>query len=264
MNFGTNQNEIQFIKGMNFLGTIPARYASTRFPGKPLVQIQGTSMIERVYKQALKSKKLSEVIVATDDDRIYDHVKNFGGNVMMTSADHPSGTDRCAEVLSKQATKFDVVINIQGDEPFIQPEQIDLLVSCFENKEVQIATLIKKIISFDELKNPNTPKVVIAQNGDAIYFSRQVIPFKKDVAFDEWINHGTYYKHIGIYGYKAEVLPRLTNLSKGNSEQSESLEQLRWLENGFHIRTKITEMETIAIDTPDDLEKIKRFWSDRP
>ncbi len=246
---------------MTVIGIIPARYASTRFPGKPLVQIQGVSMVERVYKQALQSKGLSEVIVATDDQRIYDHVKNFGGNVMMTSSEHASGTDRCAEVLSKQTASFDVVINIQGDEPFIQPEQIDLLVSCFDDKEVQIATLVKKIISVDELKNPNTPKVVLEQNGDALYFSRQAIPFKKDVPIEQWLQFGIYFKHIGIYGYKAEVLPKLTGLSPGKSEQLESLEQLRWLENSYPVRTKETDLETIAVDTPEDLKKAEKYFS---
>ena len=243
----------------NTLGIIPARYASTRFPGKPLVEIHGISMIERVYKQALQSKKLQEVIVATDDERIYNHVNSFDGKVMMTRSDHATGTDRCEEVLSKQSTKFDAVINIQGDEPFIQPEQIDLLISCFDDEEVQIATLVKKIISVEELLNTNTPKVVIAQNGDALYFSRQPIPFKKDVPVDEWLQHGTYYKHIGIYGYKAEILPKLTSLPQAKSEMLESLEQLRWLENGYHIRIKVTEFETIAIDTPDDLDKARRY-----
>ncbi len=246
---------------MKTLGIIPARYASTRFPGKPLVQIQGMSMIERVYKQALQSIKLQEVIVATDDDRIAEHVKSFAGNVMLTNVSHASGTDRCAEVLAKQTTSFDAVINIQGDEPFIQPEQIDLLISCFDDKEVQIATLVKKIITVDELKNPNTPKVVLAQNGDAIYFSRQAIPFKKDVSIDEWLQHGTYYKHIGIYGYKAQTLPKLTVLPQGKLEQVESLEQLRWLENSYRIRAKVTNLETIAIDSPEDLEKAKKYFS---
>lgn len=248
---------------MRILGIIPARYASTRFPGKPLVEIQGVTMIERVYKQALQSKKLHEVIVATDDERIADHVKSFDGNVMMTNTGHASGTDRCAEVLSKQTKSFDVVINIQGDEPFIQPEQIDLLISCFDDpdpSEVQIATLVKKIVSVDELKNTNTPKVVLAQNGDALYFSRQAIPFKKDIQFDEWLQHGTYYKHIGIYGYNAQTLLKLTTLPQGKLEQMESLEQLRWLENGYRIRTKVTDLETIAIDSPEDLEKVKKYF----
>lgn len=249
---------------MRTLGIIPARYASTRFPGKPLVQIQGMSMIERVYKQALQSKNLEVVIVATDDERIADHVKAFGGDAMMTNASHASGTDRCAEVLSEQTQSFDVVINIQGDEPFIQPEQIDLLISCFNDPDpsgVQIATLVKKIITVDELKNPNSPKVVLAQNGDALYFSRQAIPFKKEVTFNDWLQHGTYYKHIGIYGYKAQILPKLTALTPGKLEQMESLEQLRWLENGYRIRAKVTDLETMAIDTPEDLEKAKNYFS---
>jgi len=245
---------------MKILGIIPARFASTRFPGKPLTLINGVSMIERVYKRALLSKNLSTVLIATDDERIAEHVNTFGGNVMMTRTDHASGTDRCAEVLVNQTTAFDVVINIQGDEPFIQPEQIDLLISCFDDNEVQIATLIKKIISVNELKNENTPKVVIAQNGDALYFSRQAIPFKKNVAIEEWLKHGTYFKHIGIYGYKAVVLPKLTLLPHGRAEILESLEQLRWLENGYRIRTKVTDLETIAIDTPDDLAKAEKYF----
>ena len=245
---------------MPVLGIIPARFASTRFPGKPLVKIQGVSMIEPVYKQSLKAKSLKNVIVATDDIRIADHVKSFGGEVLMTSPEHLSGTDRCAEVVSKQTTEFEVVINIQGDEPFIQPEQIDLIVSCFDDNKVQIATLIKKIISVDELKNANTPKVVIAKNGDALYFSRQAIPFKKDTPLNEWLQNGTYYKHIGIYGYKAGVLAKLIELPQGKLEQLESLEQLRWLENGFNIRTNLTDLETIAIDTPEDLEKAKKYF----
>ena len=244
---------------MQILGIIPARYASTRFPGKPLVQIQGISMIERVYKQALQSKKLQQVIVATDDERIETHVKSFGGNVMMTNSNHTSGTDRCAEILSKQITKFDAVINIQGDEPFIRPQQIDLLISCFQDADVQIATLIKKVISIDELNNPNTPKVVIAQNGDALYFSRQAIPFKKDITIENWLQYGSYFKHIGIYGYQSAVLFKLTSLPPGKAEQLESLEQLRWLENGYRIRTTITDMETLAIDTPEDLLKAETY-----
>lgn len=244
---------------MKVLGIIPSRFASTRFPGKPLALIQGISMIERVYKQAMQSKKMQKVIVATDDHRIYDHVTGFGGNVIMTSTDHASGTDRCAEVLSKQTIAYDAVINIQGDEPFIQPQQIDLLISCFEDSEVEIATLVKKISLTGELINTNTPKVVLSQNGDALYFSRQAIPFKKGVAMDHWLEHETYFKHIGIYGYQTAILSAITLLPQGQLEKSESLEQLRWLEHGYRIRTKITDLETLAIDTPEDLISAQHY-----
>ena len=241
---------------MQTLGVIPARFASTRFPGKPLVMIDGITMIERVYQQACKSKSLQKVVVATDDDNIYNIVKGFGGNVIMTSTDHPSGTDRCAEVLEKESGKWDMVINIQGDEPFINPLQIDLLASCFSDTAVEIATLIKKINSTAELSNPNTPKVIIDDQFNAIYFSRQPIPYLKGIPFEKWQEQAVFYKHIGIYAYKSEILAKLVRLPLGKLEKAESLEQLRWLEQGFIIRTAVTEIETIAIDTPDDLARI--------
>lgn len=241
---------------MKILGIIPSRYASTRFPGKPLVMIQGMSMVERVYKQAAKSSSLQKVIVATDDERIYNHVKDFGGEVVMTASHHPSGTDRCAEVLSNEKEKWDAVINIQGDEPFIDPIQIDLLANSLKGN-VQIATLIKKITSSTELLNPNTPKVVRTSDGRAIYFSRQPIPYYKGADPETWWQLTDYYKHIGMYGYKADLLPELTNLPVGKLEQAESLEQLRWLEHGYSIATAITELETIAIDTPADLQRLE-------
>jgi 3-deoxy-manno-octulosonate cytidylyltransferase (CMP-KDO synthetase) len=240
---------------MRILGIIPARYASTRFPGKPLVMIQGISMIERVNQQALKSSSLQKVVVATDDERIYNHVKAFGGEVVMTSPHHISGTDRCAEVLAHEKEKWDAVINIQGDEPFIDPHQIDLLAACLKTK-APISTLIKKIETTADLLNPNTPKVVIAANGNAIYFSRQPIPFLKGADKAEWCNNAVYWKHIGLYGYQATVLPELTRLPQGKLEKAESLEQLRWLEHGYAIATAVTETETIAIDTPADLDKL--------
>lgn len=237
----------------SFIGIIPARYASTRFPGKPLVMIDGRSMLQRVYQQALKTKNLKRVIVATDDERIAEHVKSFGGEVMMTSPLHQSGTDRCAEVISKLDEVFDIAINIQGDEPYIQPEQIDLLCSCFDIEATDIATLIKPTANPDEINNPNVVKVVVSKTQRALYFSRSPIPFnrnkKEDVA---------YHKHIGIYAYRVSVLKQLALLPEGLLEQAESLEQLRWLENGFHIQTALTNFENIAIDTPEDLERLKK------
>jgi len=243
---------------MNIIGIIPARYGSTRFPGKPLVDIEGKSMIQRVYEQCSKSKMLTLVVIATDDDRIYNHVVEFGGTAVMTSPQHQSGTDRCAEIIrTEEGAKWDVVINIQGDEPFIHPEQIDLLCSCFENPETQIATLIKKITSSDELFNHNNPKVVINNSGEAMYFSRAPIPYNRNFPEADWIKYNTYYKHIGIYGYRADVLLEIAKLPKTKLEMAESLEQLRWIENGYRIRTEITALESISIDTPDDLLKIK-------
>lgn len=243
---------------MNIIGIIPARYASTRFPGKPLIDIQGQSMIQRVYNQASKSKHLQKVIVATDDHRIYEHVKGFGGEVIMTSEQHVSGTDRCAEVIQTYPD-YDMVINIQGDEPFIDPEQIDLLAACFLTPGVQIATLIKKIHSTVELTNTHIPKVIINYQGQAIYFSRQTIPFQRNQVPEDWLGHHIYYKHIGIYGYRSEVLRKLTGLLPSRLELAEGLEQLRWLENGYNIQTAETDLETLAVDTEEDLQKITEW-----
>ncbi len=239
------------------LGIIPSRFASTRLPGKPLVDIGGKSMIGRVYAQAKKSKSLSEVIVATDDERIVEHVNGFGGRVMLTSAEHQSGTDRCAEIAAK-LPDFDVIINIQGDEPFIAPEQIDLLCSCFDTGDVQLATLIKKISKEDELNNPNIPKVILNTRNEAIYFSRATIPYLRNQHISEWVSMHSYYKHIGIYGYNANTLQEITRLSLSILEQAESLEQLRWIENGYRIKTALTDAESIAIDTPEDLERVRK------
>jgi 3-deoxy-manno-octulosonate cytidylyltransferase (CMP-KDO synthetase) len=239
---------------MKILGVIPARYASTRFPGKPLAMIKGKPMVQRVYEQASKAN-LTEVVVATDDDRIAEVVRSFGGNVVMTSPDHPSGTDRCAEAMAKYKSGWDAVINIQGDEPYIHPNQINILAEILQREDVEIGTLIKKISLTEELLNVNTPKVVINEKGEALYFSRQPIPYKKGEEITEWVNRHTYYKHIGIYGYKASVLPKLTLLKQSSLEVAESLEQLRWLENGYRIATGITVEETLAVDTPDDLLK---------
>ena len=241
---------------MKILGIIPARFASTRFPGKPLVQINGKSMVQRVYEQALKSSCLDEVLVATDDTRIADEVKAFGGKYVLTSAAHISGTDRCAEVISK-VLGFDAIINIQGDEPYIDPLQIDLLASCFKDATVQLATLIKKIDVQEDLFNENIPKVVLNNRGEAIYFSRQTIPFLRSKDKHDWFANGDFYKHIGIYGYEAKTLLEITKLMPSKLELSESLEQLRWIENGYKIQTRVTTIETIAIDSPEDLYKIE-------
>ena len=239
-----------------FLGIIPARFASTRFPGKPLADIAGKTMIERVYAQAKRSPLLSDVIVATDNPSIRDEVTRFGGKVCMTSPDHPSGTDRCAEVLDILNLPCDAVINIQGDEPFIDPRQIDLLCSCFDDPRTELATLIKSIEASDTLFNPNSPKVIVDSGNFAIYFSRHPIPYLRGVKENQWVHHHRYFQHIGIYGYRSDVLRKITKLQPSSLEKAESLEQLRWLENGLKIKTAITTYETIAIDTPEDLQRI--------
>lgn len=240
---------------MKIIGIIPARYASTRFPGKPLVDIHGKTMIQRVYEQSIQTKGLAKVVVATDDERIAQEVSNFGGEYVMTANTHQSGTDRCAEVAEKMP-EYDIVINIQGDEPYISPAQIELLSSCFTDKNTQLATLIKEIHSEDELFNINIPKVVINTRQEALYFSRQTIPYIRNKEKEHWLKAHQFYKHIGIYGYRRDILLALTKLQPSSLELSESLEQLRWLENGFTIKTKVTHLETIAIDTPEDLKKI--------
>lgn len=241
---------------LKFAGIIPARYASTRFPGKPLALIGGKPMIQRVYEQA--STVLDNVFVATDDERIADTVKNFGGNVIMTSPNHQSGTDRCYEALCKAEQKFDVVINIQGDEPFIDPAQIKDLMDCFLNENTQIATLAKKISTtdgFQYLENPNHPKLVVNALHEALYFSRSVIPYLRGHNKNQWIENHIYLKHIGIYAYRSDILAQITALKPSTLEMAESLEQLRWLENGFKIKVCYTDIETIGIDTPEDLDK---------
>jgi len=241
---------------MKILGIIPARYTSSRFPGKPLVNIGGKSMIRRVYEQAKKCILLTEVIVATDDERIFDHVINFGGIAVMTDAGHESGTDRCAEVALLHP-EYDIIINIQGDEPYIDPEQIAKLAGCFKDTDVQIATLIKKVQSAEELHNPNSPKVIINKNWEAIYFSRTALPYLRKRELQSWLNHHTYFKHIGIYGYRAGILQQITKLPVSSLEEAERLEQLRWIENGYHIKVAETDLETFAIDMPADLEKLR-------
>ncbi|MCO6499978.1 MAG: 3-deoxy-manno-octulosonate cytidylyltransferase [Vicingus serpentipes] len=241
---------------MKILGIIPSRYGSTRFPGKPLIDINGKSMIQRVYEQAQQAGHLTDVVVATDDNRIVEHVKKFNGKVILTSSHHESGTDRCAEVIEKVENEFQVVINIQGDEPFIDPEQINQLCQCFDDEQTDIATLIKKIDNKEELFNPNKPKVVIDENHFAMLFSRAAIPYLKEWDKELWLNKHTYFKHIGIYGYRVEVLKKIAVLPVSKLEKAEGLEQLRWLENGFNIKVTETTHEAISIDTPEDLEKI--------
>jgi 3-deoxy-manno-octulosonate cytidylyltransferase (CMP-KDO synthetase) len=238
-----------------YIGIIPARYASTRFPGKPLALIQGKPMIQRVYEQA--SKVLDMVYVATDDERIFNAVKAFGGRVMMTSPGHSSGTDRCAEAISRVeqelGEQFDVVLNIQGDEPFIEPQQISLLMECFEQPQTQIATLVKTTLLTDEVFNPNRPKVVVGSNQQALYFSRSPIPFIRGAEKEDWPRSAKFYLHIGLYAFRKEVLLEVTHLPQSALEKAESLEQLRWLENGFHITVRTTTYDSFGIDTPEDL-----------
>lgn len=242
---------------MKYIGIIPARYASTRFPGKPLADIGGMTMIERVCRQA--SKALDHVVVATDDERIYQAVKDFNGEVVMTSSHHKSGTDRCYEAYRNCQSDADVVINIQGDEPFIAPSQIEAVKDCFErDNTTPIATLVRLFdptLGWDALFNPNTPKVVLDNDGNAIYFSRSIIPYVRSYPWQQWIENATFHTHVGLYGYRADVLAQLTALPRSPLEIAESLEQLRWLQNGYRIATAITTEPTIGIDTPADLER---------
>ncbi len=239
---------------MKAIGVIPARYASSRFPGKPLADIQGKSMIQRVYEQAVKVASLSEVVVATDDERIRAHVESWGGKVMMTADTHRSGTERCAEVAATLTPKADIVVNIQGDEPFIQPDQIQLLIDVFEqNKAVEIASLAKAITTEEELLSPNVVKVVMDTNKRALYFSRSVIPFLRDQDNKKAFETSLFYKHIGLYAYTSEALANISHLPPHALEQAESLEQLRWLANGYGIQMAITTHQAISVDTPEDL-----------
>ncbi|MFO7998410.1 MAG: 3-deoxy-manno-octulosonate cytidylyltransferase [Bacteroidales bacterium] len=244
---------------MNAIGIIPARYASTRFPGKPLVMIQGKSMIQRVYEQACKCTALMEVVVATDHQEIYDHVGLFG-KVVMTKHTHSSGTDRCLEALSLvnngRYGPRDIVVNIQGDEPFVNPLQIEMLIGLFAEKHCQIGSLIKKIEKREELFDTNVVKVVVGSDKKAIYFSRATVPHYRDLPADLWAQKGAFYKHLGMYGYRVETLEKIGQLSQGVLEKAESLEQLRWIENGFDIYVNETGLEHLAIDTPEDLKKI--------
>jgi len=240
---------------MKILGIIPARYQSTRFPGKVLVDIKGKSMVQRVYEQASKSTLLSKVIIATESEEVRAHVKSFGGEAVLTNDNHASGTDRCFEALTLQKETYDYVVNIQGDEPFISPAQIDELAALL-NGEVELATLIKKITTNAELFNYGEVKAVFNSNMEALYFSRQPIPYERNTGEMEWLNHSNYYKHIGIYAYRADILEQVSKLPVSNLEKAESLEQLRWLENGLKIKLAFTEHESVCIDTKEDLDRV--------
>ncbi|MBP3823001.1 MAG: 3-deoxy-manno-octulosonate cytidylyltransferase [Bacteroidaceae bacterium] len=245
---------------MTFIGIIPARYASTRFPAKPLALLGGRTVIERVYRQV--DGVLDVAVVATDDQRIYDVVESFGGRAVMTSVHHKSGTDRVWEAYEHIGEEFDVVVNIQGDEPFIQPSQLHAIQHCFDNEDTQIATLVKPFTPQDglaALENPNSPKVVVDDNGRALYFSRSVIPYLRGVDRSEWLSTHTFYKHIGLYAYRPDVLRQLTALPQSPLELAESLEQLRWLQAGYHIQVGVSQVETIGIDTPEDLARAEEF-----
>ncbi|MBK6948472.1 MAG: 3-deoxy-manno-octulosonate cytidylyltransferase [Haliscomenobacter sp.] len=245
------------------LGIIPARYASTRFPGKPLADIAGKSMIQRVYEQAVQADSLGLVVVATDDERIADHVRAFGGAVQLTRSDHPSGTDRCAEVASRYRA-FPAVVNIQGDEPFLDPRQIDLVAKPLFSGAAHISTLAKEIRDPHVVQNPNTVKVVFETGGRALYFSRSPIPYFRGGSVEEGIQRAYFFRHIGLYGFQTEILQELTRLAPSRLELAESLEQLRWLENGYSIQVQLTEKETLGIDTPEDLEAALGFLRANP
>ena len=242
---------------MKFIAIIPARYASTRFPGKPLAVLGGKPVIQRVYEQA--AAVLDEAYVATDDERILQCVEQFGGRAVMTRSDHKSGTDRIEEAAEKIGTDADVIINIQGDEPFVHPSQISTLMGLFDNASTQIGTLGKRFDSMEAATNPNSPKIVTDLQGFALYFSRSVIPFVRGQEQQAWIEHFPYLKHLGLYAYRREVLRQVTQLPQSPLEIAESLEQLRWLENGYRIRVGLTDVETVGIDTPEDLQRAETF-----
>jgi len=242
---------------MKFMAIIPARYASTRFPGKPLAVLGGKTVIQRVYEQV--SSVLDEVYVATDDHRIYDCVTGFSGRAVMTREDHKSGTDRIEEAVEKIQSSADVIINVQGDEPFIQPSQINTLKSLFDDPDTQIGTLGKLFESIDAVENPNSPKIVTDNRGFALYFSRSVIPYIRGKELTDWFGEYPFLKHLGIYAYRREVLREVTRLPQSSLEKAESLEQLRWLQNGYRIRVGLTDVETVGIDTPEDLQRAEEF-----
>ena len=242
---------------MKFIAIIPARYASTRFPGKPLAILGGKTVIQRVYEQA--TAVLDEAYVATDDERIYQAVEAFGGKAVMTRTDHKSGTDRLEEAAEKLHTDADVIINIQGDEPFIQTSQIKTLMQLFDDPTTQIGTLGKRFENMETVMNPNSPKIVCDRRGFALYFSRSVIPFVRGKEQNTWMEHYPFLKHLGIYAYRRETLHEVTQLAQTPLELAESLEQLRWLENGYRIRVGITDVETVGIDTPEDLQRAEEF-----
>lgn len=245
---------------MKFVGIIPARYASTRFPAKPLAILGGKPVIQRVYEQV--AHVLDEAVVATDDERIYQTVGSFGGKAMMTSVHHKSGTDRCYEAYTLLPESYDVIINVQGDEPFIQAEQLETVKACFDDPTTEIATLVKPFTVEDglaALENVNSPKVVVNNRMQAMYFSRSIIPYQRNKDKKDWLAGHTYYKHIGLYAYKADVLKEITSLPQSNLEIAESLEQLRWLQNGYTIKVGVSNIETIGIDTPEDLARAEAF-----
>lgn len=242
---------------MRFIGIIPARYASSRFPGKPLAMLGGKPVIQRVYEQVAAT--LEAAYVATDDERIRDCVASFGGKAVMTSPDHKSGTDRIEEAVTKIGGQWDVVVNIQGDEPFIRREQIDTVCRCFDDPATQIATLGKPFESMEAVKNPNSPKIVVDNKGFALYFSRSVIPFVRGIDEAGWLHRYPFLKHLGLYAYRTDVLHEVTKLPQSSLEMAESLEQLRWLQNGYRIKVATTQVETVGIDTPDDLKRAEAF-----
>ena len=251
---------------MRFLGIIPARYGSTRFPGKPLVDIDGRAMIQRVYERAAEA--LEEVWVATDDGRIERAVKGFGGKVVMTSADCPSGTDRCREAAEKIAAatdrSFDVVVNIQGDEPLLHPEMIEKLMACFEDGTADIATLANPVTCPDDIFNPSEVKVVFDGRRNALYFSRSPVPYVMEAERADWLKHHRFYKHVGVYAYRMEILRKITELPVSSLEAVERLEQNRWLENGYNVRVEITDHESVPVDTPEDLDRVRRLLEKNP
>ena len=242
---------------MKFTAIIPARYASTRFPGKPLAVLGGKTVIQRVYEQV--SSVLNEVYVATDDERIFACVNSFGGKAVMTRADHQSGTDRIQEAVEKTSTQTDVIINVQGDEPFIQPSQIQTLMQLFDDPSTQIGTLGKYFENIEAVENPNSPKIVMDNRGFALYFSRSVIPYIRGIDRQNWFGEYPFLKHLGVYAYRREVLAEVTKLPQSSLEKAESLEQLRWLQNGYRIRVGLTDVETVGIDTPEDLQRAEAF-----
>ena len=251
-------------KKLHFVAIIPARYASTRFPGKPLALLGGKPVIQRVYEQV--SAVVEDAVVATDDERIFAAVEAFGGRVVMTSTEHRSGTDRCYEAYKKLSKTYDVVINVQGDEPFIAHSQLRAIMSCFDDEQTEIATLVKPFTEEDgieALENPNSPKVVVDAASKAIYFSRSVIPYLRGVEREEWLKHHTFYKHIGMYAFRSEVLRAVTALPQSSLERAESLEQLRWIENGYKIGVGISDVETVGIDTPEDLARAEEFLANK-
>ena len=243
---------------MKFIGIIPARYASTRFPGKPLALLGGKPVIQHVYEKV--AAVLEAAYVATDDERIYDVVKSFGGQVVMTRTDHKSGTDRIEEAIEKIGGEWDVVVNVQGDEPFVAKSQLDTICHCFDDSTTQIATLGKPFESMEAVQNPNSPKIVVDNMGFAMYFSRSVIPYVRGKEKSSWLTHyHPFLKHLGIYAYRKDVLRQVTQLPQSSLEIAESLEQLRWLQNGFKIKVGTTDVETVGIDTPQDLERAEEF-----